>query len=65
MIARLNNKYKRFDLVIKAMKKLTEFNLRIYGDGPDKNLLKNLIKEYQLKKCIFMWRNKSSKRKIG
>ncbi|GAA6323883.1 hypothetical protein F350042L8_09810 [Fusobacterium ulcerans] len=54
MIARLDNEVKRFDLVIKAMKKLPEFNLRIYGEGPDKNLLKSLLKECQLKN-VFLY----------
>ena len=49
MIARLDNKYKRFDLAIKVMKQLPDFNLKIYGDGKDKILLKNLINKYQLK----------------
>lgn len=64
MIARLDNKHKRFDLVIKAMKKLTEFNLRIYGDGPDKNLLKNLIKEYQLKNVFLCGGTNKVKEKL-
>lgn len=64
MIARLNNKYKRFDLVIKAMKKLPEFNLRIYGDGPDKNLLKRLIKEYQLKNVFLCGGTNKVKEKL-
>ena len=42
MIARLHNEQKRFDLAIKAMKKLPDFILEIYGDG-DKNLLKEII----------------------
>ena len=64
MITRLDNKYKRFDLVIKAMKKLPEFNLRIYGDGPDKKLLKNLIKEYQLKNVFLCGGTNKVKEKL-
>lgn len=49
MIARLDNNHKRFDLAIKAMKNLADFNLKIYGSGPDEEFLKNLIKENNLK----------------
>ncbi|WP_022819028.1 glycosyltransferase [Fusobacterium russii] len=46
MIARLENNQKRFDLVIKAMKKLADFSLDIYGSG-DKGaiFLNELIKK--------------------
>ena len=64
MVARLENRTKRFDLAIKAMKKLPEFNLRIYGDGPDKNLLKNLIKEYQLKNVFLCGGTNQVKEKL-
>lgn len=64
MVARLDNEVKRFDLVIKAMKKLPEFNLRIDGDGPDKNLLKNLIKEYQLKNVFLCGETNQVKEKL-
>lgn len=64
MIARLVNKYKRFDLVIKAMRLLPDFNLKIYGDGPDKNLLKNLIKEYQLKNVFLCGGTNQIKEKL-
>lgn len=49
MIARLCNEDKRFDLAIKAMKRIPDFNLKIYGSGPDKESLKNLIKENNIK----------------
>lgn len=52
MIARLDNKHKRFDLVINSMKKLKDFTLNIYGDGPDKEFLENLIKEEKLENVI-------------
>lgn len=64
MIARLVNNPKRFDFAIKAMKKLPEFNLKIYGDGPDKNLLKNLIKEYQLKNVFLCGGTNQVKEKL-
>lgn len=49
MVARLENKTKRFDLVIKAMKKLKDFKLEIYGSGKDEKYLKNLIKKENIK----------------
>lgn len=52
MIARLENNIKRFDLPIKAMKKLPDFTLNIYGDGRDKKKLENLIKKENLKNVI-------------
>lgn len=52
MIGRLDNYVKRFDLVIKAMKKLEDFDLEIYGDGPDKEYLDKLIYKYNLKNVI-------------
>lgn len=48
MIARLHNEQKRFDLAIKAMKKLPEFSLKIYGDG-DLTLFEELINKNNLK----------------
>lgn len=52
MIARLDNKQKRFDLAIKAMKGLPDFILNIYGSGSDKRKLENLIKKENLKNII-------------
>lgn len=49
MICRLENKHKRIDLAINAMKKLKNYTLNIYGDGEDKQYLENLIKENNLK----------------
>ena len=49
MIARLDNRHKRFDLAIKAMKSLSDFNLKIYGSGPDKDILEKLIIENNIK----------------
>ena len=57
MIARLDNKQKRFDLAIKAMKKLPEFTLDIYADrvnGEEKlNMLKNIVKENKIDNVYF------------
>lgn len=44
IIGRLN-KSKRIDLAIKSMKKLQDYTLEIYGDGPDKSHLEKLIKK--------------------
>lgn len=49
MTTRLSIKPKRIDLAIKAMKKLPDFNLKVYGSGPDKELLENIIKENNIK----------------
>ncbi|EJR5449054.1 glycosyltransferase [Vibrio cholerae] len=48
MLTRLDNKQKRVDLVINAMKKLPDWNLNIYGDGPDKKYLNSLINKNKL-----------------
>ena len=57
MIARLDNKFKRFDLAIKAMKKLPEFTLDIFADrvGGDQelNMLKNLARENKIDNVFF------------
>ncbi len=37
MFTRFENKIKRIDLAIEAMKLLPEFNLKVYGSGPDRN----------------------------
>ena len=47
MLTRLSNE-KQIDLVIKAMVKLPEYKLNIYGDGDEKEKLKNLIREKSL-----------------
>ena len=57
MLARLDNKQKRFDLAIKAMKKLPDFSLDIYADRVDGkqelNMLKNLAKENRISNVFF------------
>ena len=52
MVCRLDNKHKRIDLAIHAMKKLQDFKLNIYGDGEDREYLENIIKENNLKNVI-------------
>lgn len=54
MIGRISNKEKRFDLVVKAMKKLSDFSLNIYGDGEDKEFLADIIKKNNLKN-VFLY----------
>lgn len=63
MIARLENNSKRFDLAIKAMKKLSDFNLKIYGDG-DKKFLKDIIKENNIKNVYLCGSTNQVKEKL-
>jgi glycosyltransferase involved in cell wall biosynthesis len=57
MIARLDNEQKRFDLAIKAMKKLPKFTLDIYADRVDGKeeltMLKNIVKENNINNVYF------------
>lgn len=56
MIARIDNHQKRFDLAIKAMKKLPDFTLNIYGDiyiQKDMDFLKNVIKKENITNIFF------------
>ena len=48
MVARIDNISKRFDLAINTMKKLPDYTLDIYGDGPDIENCKKIIKEREL-----------------
>ena len=45
ILSRLENSAKRLDLAIKAMKKLPDFTLNIYGEGPAENFYKEIIKK--------------------
>lgn len=54
IIARLDNEQKRLDLAIRAMKKLSNFTLKIYGAGPDEEILNNLIKQEKLESNVFL-----------
>ena len=60
IIARLENNQKRIDLAIRAMKKLPEFTLDIYGDGPDEEMLKKIVIDEKLSERIF-FRGKTTK----
>lgn len=56
MVARIDNIQKRFDLAIKAMKKLPDFILDIYGDvysQRDMEFLGNIIKKEKLTNVYF------------
>ena len=54
IIARLENKQKRLDLVIRAMKKLPDFTLEIYGAGSDEEMFRELIKQEKLEDNVFL-----------
>lgn len=56
MVGRIDNTQKRFDLAIKAMKKLPDFTLDIYGDiysQKDMNYLQELMKKENIVNVIF------------
>ncbi len=53
IISRIDNKAKRIDLAIKAMKKLPEFTLNIYGTGPDEKMLKQMVIDEKLQERVF------------
>ena len=57
MVARIDNIHKRFDLAIKAMKKLSDFTLEIYGNEykkEDMDFLKNIIRKNNISNVFFM-----------
>lgn len=49
MLARLENKQKRFDLVLNSMHKCLDWELNIYGDGPDRLYIEKTINELKLR----------------
>lgn len=53
IIARLENNQKRIDLAIKAMKRLQNYTLEIYGDGPHEDMLKKLTEEEKVQDRVF------------
>ena len=56
MIARIDNQQKRFDLAIKAMKKLSDYTLDIYGDvysKKDMEFLQELLKQEKINNINF------------
>lgn len=54
MITRISNKYKRIDLAIKAMSKLSDYTLEIWGEGHDRKELEKLIQRKNLGNVKFM-----------
>lgn len=54
IIARLDNEQKRLDLAIRAMKKLPDFTLEIYGAGSDEEMFRELIKQEKLENNVFL-----------
>lgn len=59
-VGRLHNQ-KGYDILITAINELNQkgllpqnFKLRIYGDGPQKSMLENLIKEYSLEDKVYL-----------
>lgn len=55
-VCRLVNAHKRIDLMLDGMKELPDFNLEIWGDGPDKDYLETKMKELNLNNVKFMGR---------
>lgn len=53
IIARIDNRAKRIDLAIKAMKKLPEFTLEIFGSGQDEKILKQMVIDEKLQERVF------------
>ena len=56
MIGRIDNKHKRFDLAIRAMKKLPDYTLNIYGgicNQEDMDYLQEIIKNENIKNVYF------------
>lgn len=57
-LGRLDLFQKRQDILIKAFEKFCisfpDYELHIYGDGPDKEKIKNIIKEKGLDYCVFL-----------
>lgn len=58
MVSRLDNIQKDFDTIIKAFKivndKIKNIKLYLLGEGPDRNLIKNMIKEEKLENNIIL-----------
>ena len=48
VVSRLENIAKRLDLAIKAMKKISDFTLEIYGEGPAKNFYEEIIEKEKI-----------------
>ena len=64
MICRIDNNQKRIDLAIKAMKKLPNYNLKIYGDGVDRIWLEEMAKKENVNNVFFMGETSQIKEKL-
>lgn len=64
IVSRLSNSAKRLDLAIRAMKKLPEFTLNIYGEGEDKNFYKEIIEREKLKNVFLKGGTNQIKEKL-
>ena len=62
MIGRLDNKVKRFDLIIKAMKKIPSLNLKIVGNGKDKKILEKILKYENLNNVFLVGESNNIKK---
>lgn len=63
-ICRLDNNHKRIDLMIDGMKKIPDFELEIWGDGPHQLVLEEKVKKENLKNIKFMGKTSKIKEKL-
>lgn len=63
-ICRMENNQKRIDLMLEGMKYLEEFQLEIWGEGPDKLKLERKAKSMELKNVKFMGKTANVKEKL-
>lgn len=64
ILSRLENSAKRLDLAIKAMKKLPDFTLNIYGEGPAESFYKEIIKKENLKNVFLKGKTNKIQEKL-
>ena len=64
ILSRLENSAKRLDLAIKAMKKLPNFTLNIYGEGPAEELYKKIIKKENINNVFLKESTSNVKEKL-
>lgn len=53
MMTRLDNKQKRIDLAIRAMKSLQDWRLNVYGSGADEGYLKKIVQKENINNVTF------------
>ncbi|MGL5427018.1 MAG: glycosyltransferase [Cetobacterium sp.] len=63
-ICRLVNVHKRIDLMLEGMKELPDFNLEIWGDGVDKEMLEEKMKNLNITNVQFMGKTSNVKEKL-